>query len=321
VEQASAALPQFADPTATAHVASVETPVSPPTAATCMDNATFVADITIPDETRLKPSQDFDKIWRIRNSGTCDWGLGYSWVFESGDQLGAPASIAIPPVAVNAEIDIEIGMKAPAEEGRYAGRWRMQSPDGQFFGQRATVVIIVLPAGLNIPAAPTDLRAETTPPDGVTLTWKDQADDEQGVHIYGDDGNTLLATLDISNVESVTLERLPCDADLSFMVKAYNAAGESPASPAVRIHTLACQPNLPVIHFLKAEPGKIRAGQKAKLSWELEGAREARLFPGGENGIVSPGSLEVAPAETTTYRLVATNEHGSVEMKVTVFVE
>ena len=321
VRPAVSASPGLATPTATPPAAPTVAPKPSVTAVACLDNALFVADVTSPDETRVKPGVSFEKVWRMRNSGACAWGIGYSWVFESGDQLGAPTSLSVPPTAPNAEVDIKVTLKAPADPGQYAGRWRMQAPSGQVFGQRATVVIVVPPAGLNIPAAPAALQAATTPPDGVTLNWQDRSDDELGIHIYSDDGKTLLATLDIPNVASVTLERLPCNAEMGFMVKAYNAAGESAPSDAARLTTLACQPDLPVIHTLKAEPGKIKRGQKATLSWDLEGAREARLFPDGENGVTSPGSLEVAPSETTTYRLVATNEHGVVEMKITVFVE
>ncbi len=37
------------------------------------DASTFVADVTIPDGTLMKPYQLFEKTWRIRNSGTVLW--------------------------------------------------------------------------------------------------------------------------------------------------------------------------------------------------------------------------------------------------------
>ncbi|MGQ9666716.1 MAG: hypothetical protein ACUVWB_05305, partial [Anaerolineae bacterium] len=42
--------------------------------------------------------------------------------------------------------------------------------------------------------------------------------------------------------------------------------------------------------------------------------------PGGEAGVVAPGEMKVSPAQTTTYRLVAVNELGTVEARVTVTV-
>ena len=37
------------------------------------DAATFLADVTIPDDTSMAPYQKFEKTWRIRNSGTVPW--------------------------------------------------------------------------------------------------------------------------------------------------------------------------------------------------------------------------------------------------------
>ena len=37
------------------------------------DASTFVADVTVPDGTIMPPFFEFEKIWRIRNSGTVPW--------------------------------------------------------------------------------------------------------------------------------------------------------------------------------------------------------------------------------------------------------
>ena len=42
-----------------------------PTATSNCDNADFVTDITIPDETVIEPGEDFTKTWRLKNTGTC----------------------------------------------------------------------------------------------------------------------------------------------------------------------------------------------------------------------------------------------------------
>src|SRR5829696_4221145 len=49
-------------------------------AATC-HNSAYVSDVTIPDDTALKPGDDFDKTWRIQNNGTCAWDDGFQLVF------------------------------------------------------------------------------------------------------------------------------------------------------------------------------------------------------------------------------------------------
>jgi len=60
-------------------------PVVPTTApVACYDNMSFVADLTIPDNSVLNPRQDFDKIWRLQNTGTCTWDSSYRIIFVQG---------------------------------------------------------------------------------------------------------------------------------------------------------------------------------------------------------------------------------------------
>lgn len=297
-----------------------ELPSPTPPPALCLNNATFVADITVPDETPFRPGDAFEKIWRMRNSGTCPWDSRYAWVFESGEAMTSQRAVAVPPTVPGADADIAVRMTAPAQPGRYIGRWRMQGPDGQIFGQRATVVIVVIPAGLTPPAAPAHLQAVFEPPDIVVLRWTDQADNEQGVRIYIDDGRTLLDDIPNPDVTEVRVQNVPCGQEVHFVVKTYNQAGESEPGARVSLRTPDCAAGLPVIHYFTAEPAEILPGQKAILRWDLAGAREAHIFPGGEAGVVAPGEMEVSPAQTTTYRLVAVNELGTVEARVTVVV-
>ena len=37
----------------------------------CTLNASWVADVTVPDNTEFAPSTTFHKVWHVRNSGTC----------------------------------------------------------------------------------------------------------------------------------------------------------------------------------------------------------------------------------------------------------
>ena len=70
------------------------TPQEEPTAPVdCTYHATFVTDVTIPDDTRLAPGTEFVKTWRLRNSGTCDWGPGFRFVFIEGEPMGGPAAV------------------------------------------------------------------------------------------------------------------------------------------------------------------------------------------------------------------------------------
>lgn len=75
---------------------------------------------------------------------------------------------------------------------------------------------------------------------------------------------------------------------------------------------------LPSIHYFTCLPCDIAKGQQSTLSWDLSGATAAYL---DGHGVAAPGSTLVAPNQTTTYRLEAVGEVGSVERLVTVTVK
>lgn len=102
---------------------------------TC-NNSTYVADVTIPDGTIMKPGEDFKKTWSIQNSGTCAWTEGYVFAFASGDEMdGYDLPIAKnQSVAPGQIVEMTINMTAHVAEGTYIGYWRMRDPQGNYFG-------------------------------------------------------------------------------------------------------------------------------------------------------------------------------------------
>jgi uncharacterized protein YkwD len=78
-------------------------------------------------------------------------------------------------------------------------------------------------------------------------------------------------------------------------------------------------PTGPVISSFTVNPSTITAGQTATLSWSVSGATAINI----DNGIGDVSTLTsktISPAQTTTYRLTATNSGGSVSATVTVTV-
>ncbi|MBG0771356.1 MAG: hypothetical protein H0S82_06580, partial [Anaerolineaceae bacterium] len=90
----------------------------------CTNDASFVSDITIPDNTALTAGSNFTKIWRVSNAGTCDW-VGYQLVHASGDLLSASSPQAIPMVTSGSNSDLSVDMTAPASPGTYTSAWRI----------------------------------------------------------------------------------------------------------------------------------------------------------------------------------------------------
>ncbi len=174
------------EPTATP-VADVEAPEG------CSLNASYAADVTIPDDTQLAPGTAFVKTWRLRNSGSCDWGEGFHLIFVSGDQLGAPASIAVPATVAGSTVEVSVNMTAPATPGTYRSNWRMQSDTTQVFGSTIYVRIIVPAPATATPtevpvtatptqppsSGPTNLQATMQGDGTVLFTWNDAVGEAQ----------------------------------------------------------------------------------------------------------------------------------------------
>lgn len=114
------------------------------------NNSAFEGDITIPDGTVLKPGTDFQKVWAIKNTGTCMWDEGYALVYIGG------STPDLDPYTYNFSrktdkdfvrggqgINIAINLTTPCRPGKYEGTWRMRSDEGVYFGTYLTVRVEV----------------------------------------------------------------------------------------------------------------------------------------------------------------------------------
>ncbi|MGE5138214.1 MAG: NBR1-Ig-like domain-containing protein [Rudaea sp.] len=124
----------------------------------CYYAARYVADVTVPDNTRLAPGTPFTKVWRIRNEGNCAFGPGlpvHNLVFAGGTNLAQTFSFALTATARPGEqIDIAIPMAAAIYDGQYISQWKLQGPDGRQIGfgssgQAALYVKIIVSSGQN----------------------------------------------------------------------------------------------------------------------------------------------------------------------------
>jgi hypothetical protein len=131
----------LAAPTSAPTAAPTQAPTAAPAA--CVNNAAFVVDVTVPDGTVFEPRQPFNKIWRVRNSGNCTWGSGYTFTFTGGTAMQTIRAIGVPPTTPGATADLLIPMTAPSTPGTFTGLWRLRSPSGTIFGTPLTVVIRV----------------------------------------------------------------------------------------------------------------------------------------------------------------------------------
>jgi hypothetical protein len=97
-------------------------------------SASYV-DETIPDGTIMSPGQQFTKIWRIKNTGTCAWDTTWKFVYLSGEIMGGAYVYNFPqPAAPGQIVSVPLVLTAPTTDGTYKGYWKIQSPWGGLLG-------------------------------------------------------------------------------------------------------------------------------------------------------------------------------------------
>jgi len=145
--------------TATPTATQAASPTAGSTSVPC-NMASFVTDVTIPDNTSVAFDQPFIKTWRLKNVGSCTWTSQYQVVFDSGEQMGGPASqqLTTGSVAPDQTIDVSLNLKAPSLAGTYKGNWKLREPGGGFFALSTGpfwVQIKTQPAAVALPDWPT----------------------------------------------------------------------------------------------------------------------------------------------------------------------
>jgi hypothetical protein len=132
--------PPLETPTPPAASEELVKPVSTPV---CLDNLTWIGDITIPDGTEVGPNSTLDKRWEIKNSGNCNWDERYRLRLIAGPAMNAPQEQALYPARAGTNAVLQIVLQAPADPGKYRSAWQSYNPDGQPFGDPIFIEIVI----------------------------------------------------------------------------------------------------------------------------------------------------------------------------------
>ncbi len=290
------------------------TPTQTPSSAsalsqTCVDNSAFVADVTVPDGTALEPGQTFNKIWRVRNTGTCTW-QGYSFTFVGGDRMGG-SSVTVPTTLPGATVDLLVPMTADTTAGVHTGYWRLHNSAGHYFGATMYVKIDVL--------APTP--AVTAPSiayfvsSAYTVSAGSPAELSWGL-VSGADS----VTIDNGIGGVATPGSLVVYPTATTTYTLYATRGSLTASAQVMIIVPTTCSGSPSIEYLSASATTITLGSSTKLYWGLVGNASYAVIDNGIGGVETPGSITVSPESTTTYTLTGYCGSSTTSEAVTITV-
>ncbi|HSB01078.1 MAG TPA: CAP domain-containing protein [Anaerolineales bacterium] len=156
--ETSTAQPSGTPATATPTVGTV----APTNPANCTNSASFVADITVPDDTNVAGGSIFTKTWRIANNGTCVWGPDYKLTYYSEERMSAPESVPLGIAYPGQNLDISVNLTAPTSPGRHQANFVIKNAAGLIIkvgdDSRLWVVINVTVGG---GAAPTTAATAT----------------------------------------------------------------------------------------------------------------------------------------------------------------
>lgn len=96
----------------------------------CTNQAAFVSDVTVPDNSVINAGESFTKTWRISNTGTCVWAWDYTLTHYSENRMGAPDEVPLDITYPGQTIDISVDLTAPGSPGTYRGNFVIENPEG-----------------------------------------------------------------------------------------------------------------------------------------------------------------------------------------------
>jgi len=131
---------------------STATAVSPtPTPdGSCVSGMDFVKDLNyydnnMQDPPEVKPGERFQKGWRLRNVGSCNWNPKYYMAPSGGDPMSGSPTYVVGTVEPGQTYDMYVDLEAPVDPGTYMGFWSLFEPANQALGDRVWVGVEVVP--------------------------------------------------------------------------------------------------------------------------------------------------------------------------------
>ncbi len=99
------------------------------------DNTLFIKDVTIPDGSSVPVNTTFEKIWRVKNTGTVVWKNRYLKRMTPASSLicSSPAMVPIPETLPGQTIDIAVTFTTPHLPGSCRTDWKTSDENGNLY--------------------------------------------------------------------------------------------------------------------------------------------------------------------------------------------
>lgn len=108
---------------------------TPPSSGPKCYQMSFLDDVNYAPGTVVSPGQTFTKIWRVENTGTCEWDTVFDLLLVGGDPLGTNRRGDIKTVVKPGDYaELSIEMTAPLTPGTYYSYWMITDNKGARFG-------------------------------------------------------------------------------------------------------------------------------------------------------------------------------------------
>ena len=249
-----------------------------------VSNGRYITDVTIPDGSLLKVGAKFTKTWRIENTGTTTWGAGYQLTYVEGEAMTANMSQPLAAAAPDEQVNASLSLTVPSQPGAYVSRWRLQDPQGRFFGDRLF---------LEINAVPQLNQAWSFLPD----KWRPTIWAITSIFETGQPNGNIAAyqTVDNGIISYGKHQATLSSGNLNNVIQAYVALSNSPISQALRQEGY--------IERIAAKDESLRDDNR--LRQLLTSAATDPAMGTAQDNVFAQGFYQPTIAQAQTYRLTS----------------
>lgn len=171
----------------------------------CTYGAEFVSDVNYPDGTHIKPGEVFTKVWRFKNSGTCNWDASLELSFAFGTIMTTETKFSVPQAAPGETVELSVQMTAPVATGENVSVWGLvNKTTGAAVGAQPYLRIIVSEDAVSSALPVSGSAVSATSPEGCTDNAEFVADITVADNAVFDAGETFTKTWRMRNSGTCT---------------------------------------------------------------------------------------------------------------------